>query len=199
MIVDTHQHLWGKFPCSWCGGMPTLARKFDLDDYRDATRDTGIAKTVFVEADVDEPHALDEARHVQELSRLHGSIAGIVAAGRPEREGFSRHLKALALLPAVRGVRRILHTQPDALSQSSLFAENLRHLPDFGFSFDLSVLARQLPLAFALIECCPRVNFVLDHCGVPDIKVRAFDPWREWITRLSALPNLSCKISGLVV
>ena len=198
-IVDTHQHLWGKFPCSWCAGIPVLNRSFGLEDYQAAAHGAGIARTVFVEADVDEPHALDEARWVQELSQAHPALGGIVAAGRPERAGFRAHLEALARLPALRGVRRILHTQPDALSQTPLFAENLRLLPDFGFSLDLCVLARQLPLAHALVAACPRVSFILDHCGVPDVKGRAFEPWRAWITRLAALPNLSCKISGLVV
>ncbi len=197
-IVDTHQHLWGKYPCSWCAGIPALARDFGPEDYEVVRQDSGIVKTVFVEADVDEPYMLDEARHVQELSRTRGLIAGIVAAGRPEHSGFSRHLQALAQLPAVRGVRRILHTQPDALSQSPLFPEHLRLLPDFGFSFDLCVLARQLPLAYALVESCPQVNFILDHCGVPDLAGGAFDPWREWIMRLAAFPNLTCKVSGIV-
>jgi len=135
---------------------------------------------------------------IQQLAGTQPSIAGIVASGRPEHEDFPAHLAALAKLSHVRCVRRVLHTQPDALSQSPRFAENLRRLPDFGFTFDLCMLARQLPLAHALVAQCPRVTFILDHCGVPDVKGRAFETWREHIRQLATLPNLSCKISGLV-
>jgi predicted TIM-barrel fold metal-dependent hydrolase len=33
---------------------------------------------------------------------------------------------------------------------------------------------------------------------VPDVKGRAFDPWREQIRALADRPNVTCKISGLV-
>lgn len=199
-LVDTHQHLWDlqRFPYTWCRGIPALNRSFLLADYEEAAKGLGIAKTVFMECDVDEPHALEEARAVQLLSEKHPLIAGVVASGRPEREGFLGHLRELARLPKVKGVRRILHTQPDELSQGPLFAANVRRLEEFGFTFDICALARQLPIAASLVEACPQVYFILDHCGVPDVKGRALDPWRDHIRRLAQLPNLACKISGLV-
>jgi predicted TIM-barrel fold metal-dependent hydrolase len=96
-------------------------------------------------------------------------------------------------------VRRVLHTQPDELSQAPLFAQNLRLLSEFGFSFDLCVLARQLPIGLELVRACPNVSFILDHCGVPDIAGGALDPWREYIREIATLPNVTCKLSGLVV
>lgn len=199
-LVDTHQHLWdpGRFPCSWCAGHAALNRRFGLDDYRAAAADCEITKTVFVECDVDEPHALAEARHVSALAAADPLITGLVASGRPEQDGFRAHLEQLAALPALRGFRRVLHVVPDAVSQQALFRENLRLLPEFNLTFDLCVLARQLPLAVALADACPHVSFILDHCGVPDVKGRALDPWREQIRRLAERPNVACKISGLV-
>jgi len=199
-LVDTHQHLWDlrRFPYSWTAGIPALHRSFLPGDYAAAAAGLGITKTVFVECDVDEPHALAEAQHLQALAEQHPLIAGIVASGRPERDGFRAHLEALATLPKVRGLRRVLHTQPDALAQSPGFAENLRLLPEFGLTFDLCVLGRQLPFGIDLVRRCPGVCFILDHCGVPDVKGRALDPWRAHIRELAALPNVACKISGLV-
>ena|SRR5271165_2045575 len=199
-LIDTHQHLWDieRFPYSWCAAVPVLNRSFRLSDYAAASAGLGIAKTVFVECDVDEPNALEEARMIQEIADRHPSIAGIVASGRPERGGFRAHLEQLSRLPKVRGFRRILHTQPDGLSREPLFAENIRLLPEFGYSFDLCVLARQLPIAIDLVRRCPEVSFILDHCGVPDIKAGAIDPWRSGIAEIAACPNVSCKVSGLV-
>ena len=199
-LIDTHQHLWDieRFPYSWCAAIPALNRSFRLSDYAAASAGLGIAKTVFVECDVDEPNALEEARMIQEIANRHPSIAGIVASGRPEREGFRAHLEQLSRLPGVRGLRRILHTQPDGLARGPLFAGNLRLLPEFGFSFDLCVLASQLPIAIGLVRECPKVSFILDHCGVPDVKGGALDPWRAHIAAMAGFPNVVCKISGLV-
>lgn len=199
-LVDTHQHFWDpqQFPYSWCKSVPPLNRRFGLDDYLAASEGLGIRKTVFMECDVDEPHGWDEASHVQRLAEEHTFIAGIVAAARPESTDFPQQLERLLKLPRLRGIRRVLHTQPDELSQSALFAENLAKLPSHRLTFDLCVLARQLPVAVRLVERCPAVSFILDHCGVPDVKAGALDPWREQITRLAEFPNVACKISGLV-
>jgi predicted TIM-barrel fold metal-dependent hydrolase len=199
-LVDTHQHLWDlrQFPCSWCAGLPALNRSFLLEDYLAAAHDTGIVKTVFVECDVDEPHALGEARYVQSLADRQPLIAGIVAAARPERAGFEAQLEELLNLPKLRGIRRVLHVMPDDTSQSAMFAGNVRRLAAHRLTFDLCVLARQLPLATALARQCPEVQFILDHCGVPDVKGRGLDPWRAHVRNLAALPNVACKVSGLV-
>ncbi len=199
-LIDTHQHLWDlqKFPYTWCAGIPKLNRSFVFDDYVAAARGTEITKTVFMECDVDEPHALAEARHVQTLADEHPLIAGIVASGRPERDGFREHVEQLARLTKLRGMRRVLHTQPDELSAQPLFVEHVRLLSDFGLTFDMCVLARQLPRAIALVDACPKVNFILDHCGVPDVKGRAFEPWSTDIAELAKRSNVACKISGLV-
>lgn len=199
-LVDTHQHLWdlAQFPYSWCAGLPALNRSFLLDDYRAAAAGTPITKTVFMECDVDDPHQLDEARHLQRLADAHPLIHGIIASGRPEAAGFRAHLDALRQLPRVRGLRRVLHVVRDDLCLEPRFAENLRLLPDYGYTFDLCALPRQLPNVRRLVAACPRVTFILDHCGVPDIKGGAVEPWRTEVARLAELPNVHCKVSGIV-
>jgi L-fuconolactonase len=42
------------------------------------------------------------------------------------------------------------------------------------------------------------VSFILDHGGKPGIRAGLLDPWREHIRTLAALPNVVCKLSGLV-
>jgi predicted TIM-barrel fold metal-dependent hydrolase len=200
-IVDTHQHLWDKdlFHYAWLEPLPLLDRSFRLSDYSEATRGLEIAKTVFVECDVDEAQVLDEALHVLRLANDQGNrIAGVVASGRPEKDGFKAYLDKVSAHPQLKGIRRILHTHPDELGQGKMFVESVARLATYGLSFDLCVLARQLPIALHLASRCPDVAFVLDHCGVPDVKGHTLDPWRAQISELSRLPNVSCKISGLV-
>ena len=38
---------------------------------------------------------------------------------------------------------------------------------------------------------------MLDHIGKPGIKAGIFDPWRQHLKELAALPNVHCKISGV--
>jgi predicted TIM-barrel fold metal-dependent hydrolase len=200
-IVDTHQHLWDLdlFRYAWLKDLPVLNRSFRMDDYRDATKGLAIEKSVHLEADVDEPFMVEETKHVLQLAdRSDNALEGVVACGRPESKEFKTYLERILGHPKLKGIRRILHTQPDDLGQTETFIENVNSLAGYGLSFDLCVLARQLPLAIRLVSRCSEVTFILDHCGVPQVREKILDPWRESIHTIAKFPNLFCKISGLV-
>ncbi|MDE3178785.1 MAG: amidohydrolase [Acidobacteriota bacterium] len=200
-IIDTHQHLWDMdlFTFSWCKDVPLLNRSFRMPDYLDAIRGVGVEKSIHVEADVDEPCMLDETRHILKLAGdKDNPLAGVVACARPEKAGFKEYLDQIAGHPALKGIRRVLHTQPDATAKSETFVENIKILQEYKLSYDICVLARQLPIAIQLVQQCPDVTFILDHCGVPQVKERALEPWREHIREIAQFPNVSCKVSGIV-
>ena len=202
-MIDTHIHLLepDRFTYEWTKGFPALTGRFDLSDYQKASADTGIQAGVFMEVDCEE--SADEARYFCSLAEQPGClIQAVVAAARPESPDFERNLEAMAH-PRLTGIRRVLHTQPDELSQSSLFRENVSHLGALGLSFDLCVLQRQLPLALDLVRACPQTTFILDHCGVPEISANdapagaGFLAWKKSIRALAAEPNVNGKISGI--
>ena len=200
-IVDTHQHLWDLdlFHYSWLDSLPALNRSFRMPDYLEAAKGLNVVKSVHLEADVDVPYMLDETRHLLALAdQLDNSLAGIVACGRPESKDFRSYLDKIAGHPRLKGIRRVLHTQPDEVGQGATFINNVAALSTYGLSFDLCVLARQLPIAINLVSKCPDVVFILDHCGVPQVKERNLDPWRSYIADIAQFPNVCCKISGLV-
>ncbi len=196
-IIDTHLHLVdrGRFRYPWLDALPALDRNWPLDLYRAEAAAAGIDASLHMEVDVAEA---DQEAETAWAAGLSPAVVGVVAAARPESRDFPAALDRLARSPAVRGLRRILHTSPDALGLTPLFAENLRRLPAYGLTFDLCVLARQLPVAATIARACPDTMFVLDHCGVPDVRARALDPWRADIAELAALPNVACKVSGIV-
>ncbi|HWC76123.1 MAG TPA: amidohydrolase [Blastocatellia bacterium] len=200
-IIDTHQHLWDLdlFSYSWCRTIPELNRSFLMQDYVEASEGVEVVKTVFVEPDVDEDSFLDETRSILTLADEDNLLEGVVAGGRPENPGFKDYIHKIAGHPKLKGIRRILHVHPDELSESTLFVENIRSLADYGLSFDICVLERQLPKAIKLIEKCPRVSFVLDHCGNPRVKEREVEPWLTNLKEVASFPNVVCKISGIVV
>lgn len=196
-IVDTHLHLVYKdrFSYPWLEGAAALNRQWTAEDYFAAAERLGIESALHMEVDVAERDMEAETRFVV---GAHPRIAGAIASARPESPDFPAFLDRLLAIDGVRGIRRILHTSPDELSTSETFAGNIRRLGDAGLPFDLCVLARQLPVGRELAEKCPDTQFVLDHCGVPDVAGKALDPWRADIEALAALPNVAAKISGVV-
>jgi predicted TIM-barrel fold metal-dependent hydrolase len=197
-ILDTHLHLvyQDRFSYPWLAGAPKINRQWTAESYFAEAEGLGIEGALHMEVDVAESDIEAETRF---MTRVHPKVVGAIAAGRPESPDFARQLETLAAIPGVKGMRRILHTSPDELSQSALFAENLKRLATHGLPFDLCVRADQLlPVGKPLVEKCPDVQFVLDHCGVPDIAGGKFAPWRDAITALAALPNVACKVSGVI-
>jgi predicted TIM-barrel fold metal-dependent hydrolase len=200
-LLDTHQHLVyaNRRPYSWTAGIPALAAKsFTYDDYLRAIEGAGVAAAVFMETAPDDPFWRDETRHIAELAAAPDSlITGMIVNCRPEEEGFEEYLETLDGLPVV-GLRRILHVVPNEVSQQPRFVRNVRLLAARSWTFDICMLQRQLPLAAELIRACPDVQFILDHCGVPDIAGGTIADWRQKIAAVAELPNVACKISGII-
>lgn len=200
-IIDTHQHLWDLdlFSYRWTQGQTVLNRSFRMDDYRAASAGFDIVKTVHLECDVDEPFMLQETQHILRLAEQPDNpLTGVVACCRPESAEFPAYLAQIAGHPNLKGLRRILHVVPDEVSLSPAFVPNLQRLADHQLSFDLCVLARQLPLAQRLVSECPEVQFILDHCGNPPIATNDLAQWQADLARLAEFPNVVCKVSGIV-
>jgi len=200
-VIDTHQHLIypERFDYPWLDQAPALKNSPSrLQDYREAATGTQVSGTVFMEVDVASAHAQDEARFFCGLSEDPASrIMGVVAAARPEDEGFEGHLDQIAH-PALKGVRRVLHTQRDELSQSAVFRTNVAGLAKRGLSFDMCFLANQLPLAIELADACPDTGLMLDHCGVSGVAADGMEDWKRCVAELSRRPKVFCKLSGVV-
>lgn len=201
-LLDTHQHLI--YPdvagYSWADGIPPLANKaFTLETYQDLSKDADIVGSLFMEAGVDDPDYQAETRFVADLAKNKNSgILGIIASCRPEDDaGFTDWLDECGGL-GVLGYRRVLHVMDDALSQSNTFRRNIRAIGDRGKTFDMCYLPKQLPIALELAQACDNTNLILNHCGVPDVAGGGLDPWRDDIRALAAMPNVTCKLSGLL-
>jgi len=201
MIVDTHLHLIDRtvlrYP--WLAGVPALDRDFSQDDYALEARRAGIEAALFMEVDVDAADIETELAHIEGLARQPGSLLrGAIVSCRPEEAGFAAWLDKVRANSFVKGFRRVLHVVPDDVSERSLFRENVRRIAGTGLTFDLCVLPRQMRQALALVDAAPDVPFVLDHCGVPDIKGDGEHPWKEQIAEMAKRPNVVGKISGVV-
>ena len=201
MIIDTHLHVIDqsvlRYP--WLSEVAALNRDFSYRDYEREARRVGIGMALHMEVDVDPAQIEQETEQVGMLAAQPDSlIVGAIASCRPEEPDFAAYLERQRQNPLVKGFRRVLHVVPDEVSEGTLFRENLKRLSGTGLTFDLVVQPHQIPKAIALADLAPDVQFILDHCGVPDIKGGSELPWREHVAEIARRPNVTAKISGVV-
>jgi L-fuconolactonase len=202
-IVDAHVHLWDPHTIriSWLDGNPTLMRRYDLADFAEHTAGIAIEAFVYLEVNVNAAYALIEARQIADLMANEPRLQAIVAYA-PLEDGapIRSYLSALtAISPAIRGVRRVIEGEPDpAFCLRPRFVEAVQLLPEFGLTCDICIKHHQLAATIELVRQCPDTTFILDHIGKPDIAAGLLDPWRKQISQLAELPNVWCKISGIV-
>jgi predicted TIM-barrel fold metal-dependent hydrolase len=201
MIVDTHLHIvdMAALDYPWLGGAGELNRTWSYEEYAREARRLGISATMHMEVDVAESDIEKETDYVSGIAaRPDSQLIGGIAACRPEHDGFAAYLERLRSRTFIKGLRRILHFMPDDFSTAPLFRENLKRLSGTGLTFDLVVFPRQIGRAIELVDLAPDVQFVLDHCGVPDIKGGAYEDWAMGISEIAKRPNIVGKLSGIV-
>ena len=201
MLVDTHLHIIDRTTLSypWLSGVPALDRDFSCADYERDARRAGISAMLHMEVDVAPADIDRETAFVEELAGQQGNlISGAIAACRPEQSDFPAYLERIRNNPFVKGFRRLINPLPDEIAAGSILLDNIRRLTGTGLTFDLHVLGHQIPRAILIADKVPDVQFVLDHCGVPDIKANVEQPWREHISEIAKRPNVMAKMSGVV-
>ena len=202
-IVDSHVHLWDpvRFRMPWLDGNAILNKAYGLVEYKQHTQGIGVEAFVYVQVDVEPAYALLEARWVVQRAKEDSRIQGIVAWAPLEYGDQAREfLTALAAIDSrIKGVRRIVQGETDVnFCLRPDFIRGVQLLPEFGFSCDICIKHPQLESTIEMVRQCPKVAFILDHIGKPNIKENVLDPWRENMKKLAAFQNVSCKISGLV-
>ncbi len=201
-IVDTHLHIWNldrlRYP--WLASVPMLNKNHLIADYVRACGQVQVAKMVFLQCECDPAQFQEEAEWVAEVAKVDPRIRGIVPWAPLEKGvAVEEELARLAADPLVKGIRRIIQFEPDQnFCLRPDFVRGVRLLPKYGLTFDLCINHTQLANTIALVRQCPQVTFVLDHIAKPDIKAGRLDPWRAELRELAGLPNVWCKLSGLV-
>ena len=201
-LLDTHQHLIYRDQAgySWTKDIPPLAEgDFTVNDYKKITQDLNICGSLFMETGVDDKDYQKETHFIKSVMEDSASgIKGIIASIRPELdEDFDKWLEE-ALEINVCGFRRILHVMPNETSENSVFRNNVKKIGASGKPFDICYLPSQLSIALDFAKACEDMPLILNHCGVPSIAAGEIDPWRKDIKTLSEMPNVICKLSGLM-
>jgi predicted TIM-barrel fold metal-dependent hydrolase len=202
-LIDTHLHLIyrDRLSYAWLGSEPKLAAQdWTYELYAAEAHAHGVTDCLHMEVDVAQGDRNRETAFIRELACASSRrIRAAIANARPEEPDFLADIDAARADPFVRGFRRILHVAPDDLSRSAVFRDNLRRLAGTGLTFDVCVRADQLGIAAELVDACPGVAFVLDHCGGGSAsRPEAFAAWKAGLAEVARRPNVVVKVSGVI-
>jgi L-fuconolactonase len=198
MKIDSHQHFWNynstQYP--WMGeSMASLRRDYLPSHLAPLLKAASIDGTVSVQA----RQVVEESYWLLELADQNPFIKGVVGWVDLRSPKVAEQLEKLARYPKLRGVRHVVHDEPDdRFMMREDFRRGLKELKKYKLPYDLLLFPRHLPIACELLKQFPEQPFVLDHIAKPLIKERKMEPWRTDLRRLAEFTNVHCKVSGMV-
>jgi L-fuconolactonase len=196
-MIDTHQHFWQYDPAEygWIDdSMAVLRRDYLPADLEREMTAAGVRASIAVQA----RQSIEETRWLLELADRQPAIAGVVGWVDLQAPGLEEELERVSRHPRLVGIRHVVQAEPDGFLERPAFRRGVACLERYGLSYDILVYARQLPAAVTFARTLPRQRFVLDHLGKPDIRMKEYREWRRHFGQLAQLPNVCCKLSGLV-
>ncbi|MFD7504982.1 amidohydrolase family protein [Streptomyces sp. NPDC059850] len=200
--IDAHHHLWdlSRRPQPWMDGpwADPINRTYTPADLIPHLDEHGIDATIIVQSS----SSYDETRELLALAGASDRVAGVVGWADLTDPGLPDVLAALAAGPGgdrLVGLRHQVQDEPDPdwLARPDV-RRGLTATAAAGLVYDLLVTPRELPAAITAARELPEARFVLDHAAKPPIASGARTPWTTLLTDLAALPNIDCKLSGLV-
>ena len=215
-IVDAHHHIWRKRDLPWLEGpmLPrifgpyeAIRRDYPIEEYLGDIAGSGVAQSVYVQANWAPARAIDEVAWVQAEAERSGFPHAIVGYADLRDPEVGSVLRAQARHPLLRGIRMQLHWHENpqyrfadgpAPMRDAALRRHVGLLADHGLLFELQVFTGQMQDGAAFAEAFPEVPMVLAHCGMPeDLRPAGRAAWRAGMTRLAAVPSVSVKLSGL--
>ena len=198
MQIDSHQHFWRYNPAHqvWMTDQMEVLRRDCLPDELQPLLETiGFSGTIAVQA----RQMVEETEWLLKLSDQHDFIRGVVGWVDLRSSKLPRQLTQYAIHPKLRGVRHVVHDEPDDdFMLLPEFRRGIAQLGAFNLTYDLLLFPRHLPVAAKLVAEFPEQPFVLDHIAKPAICQGRISPWREDLQALAAFKNVYCKLSGMV-
>jgi L-fucono-1,5-lactonase len=197
LIVDAHHHLWDPATAEYpwmTDDVAPIRRRFAPEDLEPLLLARGIDATVVVQARA----SLDETRQLLATAAGVPWLAGVVGWVDLTDPAIGDVLNDLRDGRLV-GIRHQVHDEPDPewLLRDDV-RRGLRAVEDAGLVYDLLVRTRELPAALEIARRFPGLRFVVDHLAKPPLRDGETDAWAEGLSALAALPNVYCKLSGLV-
>jgi L-fuconolactonase len=198
MRIDAHQHFWdlNKLTYAWMPpGESILRRNYLPEDLRTILEDNRFDGSVVVQANT----IMEETYWLLELAAQNPFILGVVAWVDLTSGGLPSVLNGLQRYPRFKGVRHIVHDEPDPtwLLRPDVL-RGLKELARRDIPYDLLLKPIHLPLVPRLVEAVPDLRMAIDHIAKPLISTHAMDGWAEDIATAAKIPDMYCKLSGMI-
>ena len=198
MRIDAHHHFWRYTPAEfgWIDdAMAAIRRDFGPADLARELSAARIDGVVSVQA----RQSVEETRWLLELAARHAFVRGVVGWVDLRSPAVAEQLAEFAGAAKFRGVRHVVQGEADpAFLDGAEFNRGVRALRAQRLTYDVLIVARQLPAAIRFVDRHPEQVFVLDHIAKPAIRAGEVEPWRGAIRELARRPNVYCKVSGMV-
>jgi len=198
MRIDAHQHFWDldRFDYPWMPAGPSpLRRNFLPSELLPHLQNHKFEGSVVVQAH----QSLEEAHWLLGLAANNEFIKGVVAWADLTDPKIGETLDDLQRDPHFKGVRHLVHDEPDPrwLLRADVL-HGLRALEERGIPYDLLLRPIHLPIVPVLAEKLPELRMVIDHIAKPSISTGAFDHWARLMEPIFPIPNIYCKLSGMI-
>jgi L-fuconolactonase len=198
MIVDAHQHFWdpARGDYGWLKPDNPIHRVFASVDLHPLMIDTSVDATILVQA-APTPAETDYLLSIARDTPWVLGVVGWIDLLAPEAVD---QVTRRAGDPLFLGVRPMLQDLPDPnwILQPAL-APALEAIAAAGLMFDALVLSHQIAAIAELARRHPRLAIMLDHGAKPRLgDADAMLGWAREMEKLSAMPNVTCKVSGLL-
>ena len=110
-----------------------------------------------------------------------------------------RTLDELQRHPKIKAIRHPVEFEStdDWLAREETI-RGFRELARRGLAYDLLVRTRHLRHIPNLFDRIPDLRMVVEHIAKPDIRTGAIDTWAAAMERVSLIPSLYCKLSGMI-
>ena len=197
MRLDAHQHFWSydaaQYP--WIPPGSPLHRSWLPDDLAALQQPLGFEGSIAVQA----RQVVEESDWLLGLADKHANVKGVVGWVDLRSDRVEADLERLARHPKFVGVRHVVQEEPDdAFMLGQDFQRGISKLAAYGLTYDILIYPKQLAAALRLAENFPEQPFVLDHIAKPFIKAGLIEPWAMQLRQLAKLPNVHCKVSGML-
>lgn len=202
VIIDAHHHVWDLTvrDQDWLAdeSMTPIRRNFSVDDLRPAAKAAGVTATVMVQTIT----VAGETPEMLATAAADALVAGVVGWIDLTSAAVADELAMLRACVGgeyLVGIRHQVQGEPDPdwLRRPDVI-RGLRTVADAGLAYDLIIKPHQLAAATYAAGAIPDLRFVLDHAGKPAIANSGLNAWAGPVRELAALPNVACKLSGLV-
>jgi L-fuconolactonase len=200
-MIDAHFHSWllSRGDYGWLKPeIGPIYRDVSVADWQKLAVPLGITGGVLVQA----APTLAETLHLLALAEAHPAVLGVVGWVDFAAADAVVHIQELTKHPKLKGLRPMLHDLPDPtwILQPAVQAA-LSEMEKLGLVFDALIRPTYLPCILQIAKQYQNLSIVIDHGAKPEIALgteAAWQPWADGMKALAGLPNVSCKLSGLL-